>query len=212
MKKRPLVLVGGGGHCRAVADVALCAGYEIAHVLDLPDAVGDHVIGNIYVDDTDDAISRYSDTCDFLITVGAITNLAFRQRLFELVTNHGGRFATLVSPTAYVSQFAQIEAGSVVMHHAVVNANAHIGANCIINTSAIVEHDCYIGAHTHISTGACINGGSRLGNLCLAGSNSTVIQGLNITDNCIIGANSTALTDISQSGVYVGSPAQFIKS
>ena len=35
MMKRPLILVGGGGHCKSVIDVAESAGYEIIVVLDL---------------------------------------------------------------------------------------------------------------------------------------------------------------------------------
>ncbi|MCK9343642.1 MAG: acetyltransferase, partial [Massilibacteroides sp.] len=35
-----LILVGGGGHCKSVIDVAESAGYTILGVLDLPSEVG----------------------------------------------------------------------------------------------------------------------------------------------------------------------------
>lgn len=40
MNVRPLILIGGGGHCKAVIDVAETAGYTILGILDIPEKVG----------------------------------------------------------------------------------------------------------------------------------------------------------------------------
>ena len=37
MENKNLILVGGGGHCRSVIDVAESAGYTIKGILDLPE-------------------------------------------------------------------------------------------------------------------------------------------------------------------------------
>lgn len=36
-----LILVGGGGHCKSVIDVAESAGYTILGILDRPEEVGE---------------------------------------------------------------------------------------------------------------------------------------------------------------------------
>ena len=37
---KPLILIGGGGHCKSVIEAAESAGYRILGVLDLPEKVG----------------------------------------------------------------------------------------------------------------------------------------------------------------------------
>ena len=82
------------------------------------------------------------------------------------------------SPLAYVSKYTIIDEGTVVMHHALVNAGAKIGKNCIINTKALIEHDVTIGDHSHISTAAVVNGGSIVAEDTFFGSNATSKEGI----------------------------------
>ena len=42
--KKPLILVGGGGHCKSVLEAAESAGYQILGVLDMPENVGKEVL------------------------------------------------------------------------------------------------------------------------------------------------------------------------
>lgn len=42
---KPLLLVGGGGHCKSVIDVAESAGFTIKGILDIPENVGKDVLG-----------------------------------------------------------------------------------------------------------------------------------------------------------------------
>ena len=62
---RPLILVGGGGHCKSVIDVAEQAGFEIFGILDLPENVGKRVL-NYKVIGTDEAISDFVSNYDLL--------------------------------------------------------------------------------------------------------------------------------------------------
>ena len=41
---KPLILVGGGGHCKSVIEVAESAGYEILGVLDMPEDKGKEIL------------------------------------------------------------------------------------------------------------------------------------------------------------------------
>ena len=41
---RNLILLGGGGHCKSVIDVAESAGYTILGILDKPETVGQEVL------------------------------------------------------------------------------------------------------------------------------------------------------------------------
>lgn len=53
-----LILLGGGGHCKSVIDVAESAGYNILGVLDKPEEVGKQVL-DYKVIGTNDDITNY---------------------------------------------------------------------------------------------------------------------------------------------------------
>ena len=176
---KPLILVGGGGHCKSVIDVAESAGYTILGILDRPEEVGKRVLGYEVIG-TDDEMAKYKDQAEFVVTVGQIKSPDLRIKLHQMLDEAGCKLATVIAPTAHVSLYATVGEGTVVMHQAVVNADAKIGRGCIINTFANIEHDVEIGDYCHISTGAMINGGAQIAEGTFVGSQSVVNQMIKI--------------------------------
>lgn len=205
--KRPLILIGGGGHCKSVIEVAESAGYEIKGILDMPDEVGKEVLPGHKVIGTDDEIPQYVEECDFIITVGFIKNPALRIKLYNKVKAAGGRLATIIASTAHVSKYAELGEGTVIMHHAFVNAGAKIGDNCIINTFVNIEHDAEVGNQCHISTGTMVNGECKIGESCFIGSQSVCANCIEIASDIIVGAGSVVRKSIRVKGIYAGNPA-----
>lgn len=205
--KRPLILIGGGGHCKSVIEVAESAGYEIKGILDMPDEVGKEVLPGHKVIGTDDEIPQYVEECDFIITVGFIKNPALRIKLYNKVKAAGGRLATIIASTAHVSKYAELGEGTVIMHHAFVNAGAKIGDNCIINTFVNIEHDAEVGNQCHISTGTMVNGECKIGKSCFIGSQSVCANCIEIASDIIVGAGSVVRKSIRVKGIYAGNPA-----
>ena len=205
--KRPLILIGGGGHCKSVIEVAESAGYEIKGILDMPDEVGKEVLPGHKVIGTDDEIPQYVEECDFIITVGFIKNPALRIKLYNKVKAAGGRLATIIASTAHVSKYAELGEGTVIMHHAFVNAGAKIGDNCIINTFVNIEHDAEVGNQCHISTGTMVNGECKIGENCFIGSQSVCANCIEIASDIIVGAGSVVCKSIRVKGIYAGNPA-----
>ena len=205
--KRPLILIGGGGHCKSVIEVAESAGYNIKGILDVPDEVGKEVLPGHKVIGTDDEIPQYVEECDFIITVGFIKNPALRIKLYNKVKAAGGRLATIIASTAHVSKYAELGEGTVIMHHAFVNAGAKIGDNCIINTFVNIEHDAEVGNQCHISTGTMVNGECKIGENCFIGSQSVCANCIEIASDIIVGAGSVVRKSIRVKGIYAGNPA-----
>lgn len=201
-----LILVGGGGHCKSVIDVAECAGYSIFGILERPEEVGKKVL-DYEVIGTDDDMAKYADQAEFIVTVGQIMSPDLRIKLHKMLADAGCRLATIISPTAHVSRYATIGEGTVVMHQAVVNADAKVGKGCIINTLANIEHDVVVGDYCHISTGAMVNGGCKIGDDCFIGSQSVLANGISVCDGCVISAGAFVLKPIKEKGVYMGNPA-----
>ena len=203
---KPLILVGGGGHCKSVIEAAESAGYSILGVLDMPEDVGKEILSTKVIG-TDDDIPKYVDKAEFVITVGFIKNPAIRIKLYKKVKEAGGKLATIIASTAYVSKYATIGEGTVVMHHAFVNAGAKVGNNVILNTFTNVEHDAVIGDQCHISTGTMVNGDCKVGINCFIGSQSVLANGITVGDDIVVGAGSLVRKSIRIKGIYSGNPA-----
>jgi len=206
-----ILLVGGGGHCKACIDVVEEEGrFQIVGIIDRHEKVGNTILGYKIIGTDDDIEELLNVAQNVLITVGHIKSSELREKLFYHVMELGGRFPVIFSPKAQVSKHAKIGDGTIIMHSAVVNAGTIIGKNSIINNLSLVEHDVKIANHVHISTGARINGNCKIGNNCFIGSGSVINQGVEIVDNVVIGSGSLVRKNINSSGVYAGNPLRKI--
>lgn len=204
--KKPLILVGGGGHCKSVLEAAESAGFRILGVLDMPEEIGKEILSTRVIG-TDDDIPSFVDEAEFVITLGFIKNPSTRIKLYNRIKEAGGSLATIVASTSYVSKYATLGEGTVVLHQAFVNAGAKVGNNVILNTASNIEHDAWIGDHCHISTGTMVNGECRVGDRCFIGSQSVLANCISVGDDIIVGAGSFVRKSITEEGIYSGNPA-----
>lgn len=153
MNKR-LIIIGSGGYGRVVADIANQLNiYKSILFLDDNDTTGD-VIGQC--DDYKKFIDENTDT------IPAFGNNELRLSIIDRLEADGANVPTLIHKTAYVSQTARIEKGTVVLPNAVVNSYTVVEKGCIINIGAIVDHNCVIGKGAHICLGAIVKADNHI--------------------------------------------------
>jgi len=188
---KEILLIGGGGHCKSVIDVVEQEGrFKIAGIIDKPDLLGKKTL-NYTIIGNDNDLQKLSHKYQYaFISVGQIRSSELRAKLFTLVKKAGFSIPIIISPRAYVSQYATLDEGTIVMHDALINASVKIGKNCIINTKSIVEHDVIIEDNCHISTSTIVNGSVHIGQGTFIGSNSTTKEDIMIQENSFIKAGS----------------------
>lgn len=192
--KPKILLIGGGGHCKSVIDVIELEGkFEIAGIIEKDKSfIGKKVLDYEIIgcdNDLNKLVKKYNYA---FITIGQIKNSAPRVKTFEYLKKIGFELPTIISPRAYVSKYASVNEGTIIMHYAMVNAGVKVGKNCIINTMALIEHDVVIEDHCHISTGAIINGNVVVKKESFIGSNSVVKEGIEIIESSFIKAGSVS--------------------
>ena len=192
-----LLLIGGGGHCRAAIDVIEADGrFTVGGIVEKLGCKVEKILGYPVLGD-DAALAELLQSIPIaLIGLGQIKSPAARIHAFSVAREAGAEFPVIASPRAHVSRHAQLSDGTLVMHGAVVNAGATIGQNCIVNSQSLVEHDARIGDHCHISTGARVNGGVTLGEGCFIGSGAILKNGITIGAKSVIGAGCVILNDV----------------
>ena len=179
---RKLLVLGAGGHGKAVAEAALLSG-EWQQVVFLDDrwpelrvVCGVPVVGGLshlaeHVGATDGAIA-------------AVGNNGLRRVWQEKIAASGIALVSVVHPRACVSPSASIGPGSAIMSLAVVGTEARLGQGVIINAGAVVDHDATLEDYAHLGVGVCLAGGVAVGEAawlqvgCSAGYGVVIEPGL----------------------------------
>lgn len=197
-------ILGASGHGKVVAEIAELNGYQNITFFDdrWPSLTSVE-----HWDASGDTTALLAKATEYDVTVVAIGHNATRCKKQRELSVAGANFEVIAHPSAVISKYANIKAGTVVMANAVVNPFSHIGASCIINTSAIVEHDCKLAAGVHISPGASLAGGVEVGENSWIGIGSQVKQLVVIGRDAIVGAGSTVIDHVPDFQTVVGSPA-----
>lgn len=207
ISRRRLVILGAGGHAVSVADVAMAAGWQVVglvaeakagmHMLDIP------VVGGLH------------EVPDFesLFLAVAIGDNAVRQAAGrEYVARFGeSRFPSIVHPTANVSKFARIGAGTTVMAGASVGPNCDVGRFCLLNTGSSIDHDCRMANFASLAPGAVTGGAVHIGERSAISIGAAVKHGVRIGSDCVVGAMSYVNKDVSDLQVVYGVPARFVR-
>ncbi len=198
-----LVVVGAGGHGRAIAELARLCGHAVVGFLDAhppgPDVDGLPV--------WPDSIGASG------VLPGGADGVAFGVGNNESRAALMVRFArfpqpSLVHPRAIVSPSAVIDRGVVVLPGAVVHTGAQVGAGAIVNSGAVVEHHCALGSASHVAPGAILCGGTQLGDRALVGAGAVVTPQRLIGVGAVVGAGAVVIADVPDGAVVAGVPAK----
>lgn len=200
---KSFILLGGSGHAKVIIDCIRASGGEIVGILDDGIESGVKVLGVPVLGKIADytAYSNHS----FVVAIG---NNAIRCKIAE---NVNVKWATVVHPSAVISDYATVGEGTVVMPNVTINADTVIGKHCIINTGAVVEHDNTLEDYVHVAPNATLGGTVTVGEGTHVGIGACVKNNISICRDCTIGAGAAVVKDITQSGVYAGVPARKMK-
>jgi len=103
-----------------------------------------------------------------------------------------------------------IEAYSIV--HRSCFGNTIIEDDVKVCVKCNIGHNTKIGHNTYIAPGVLLGGGTQIGANCFIWQGVITRSQIKICDKVMVGNGSYVHKDITESGVYAGSPAKFIKS
>jgi sugar O-acyltransferase (sialic acid O-acetyltransferase NeuD family) len=206
MSKNNLLIIGAGGHGRVIAETAEASGkWERIAFLDdkfpsLKFCEKWPVIGKI------DEVDRTKG--DYVSAAVGIGDNALRLKFIHQLLELGFNLPVIVHPSAVVSQYSKVEAGTVMFALSSMNIGSKLGLGCIVNTGVRIDHDCIIGDGVHLSPGVSLAGGVNVGDMSWVGIGATIIQGITVGEKVIIGAGSVVIRDLPNSVKAFGVPAK----
>ena len=181
MSKKKLLLVGAGGFGRMVAEQAMFQ-YDCAFVDD-GQSVGAEICGIPVIGglaDLPELKKEYS-----LLVVG-IGNNQFRAQVYEKAKSLGYAFPNIIAPSAYVSPYAKLGNGCVILQNACVQNGAVVGNGVLLNAGAEVHCDAVVEDYALIYANSVVRTGAKVGKYARIGSNVTVCNSAVVPDGADI--------------------------
>jgi UDP-perosamine 4-acetyltransferase len=204
----PLIILGGGGHAKVLAEALLRTGRDVLGFTD-PDPAARLLADIPYLGPDGVVFDHAPESVQLVNGLGSVGDNRPRQALFSHFTAKAYRFAEVRHPTAIPSSRAlETGQGSQLLAGSVIGPGTRLGDNVLINTRAVVEHDCQVGNHVHISPGAIICGGCSIGDGAYIGAGAVVIQGIDVGRGTIVAAGSVVITNVEPLTLIAGVPGK----
>lgn len=207
----PVVIVGGGGHAKVLADAIEKIGANLIGYTDMSDTGLTLQKKAIQYMGTDEDLLKVDPLAVLLVNgIGSVNLPTKRKAIFDCFRRQGYRFATVVHPTAVIGGETILGEGAQVMAGVVLQADVTIGQNVIVNTHATIDHECIIGDDVHIAPGTVLSGRVKIGALSHIGTGVVVIQDIHIGERVLVSAGSVVTKNIEDGATVMGVPAKTI--
>lgn len=204
---KPVIILGGGGHARVLAEaIRHMGGTVLGHCV--PSSQTSSFDGSSFLSD-EDVLRMNAEDIRLANGIGVKPKLTdpgtmMRRKAFDLFAAHGFVFPPVFGLASAVASDASVDAGAQIMSGAVVQPGAQIFRNAVVNSGAIIEHDCKVGAHSFISPGVTCCGSVEIGEGAFVGAGATILPGVVVGKGSIIGAGVVVRRSVTENEPFLG--------
>jgi sugar O-acyltransferase (sialic acid O-acetyltransferase NeuD family) len=132
----------------------------------------------------------------FVSSIGDAYRTKLRMIVRKKVPFSNERFASLIHPTAIISESAIIEPGAVIYGNVTLSGKVHIGHDVFLCGNTFLGHESVIGNHSLLSVGNYLASDVQVGNCCYLGVGVMVRHQITIGENCLIGMGTKIVKSI----------------
>jgi sugar O-acyltransferase (sialic acid O-acetyltransferase NeuD family) len=157
----------------------------------------------VWIDDAAPLASSHKAVCSLGTT--------HRQKFIQQARTLGFQFATIIHPTARLSNRSTAGEGSILSAGVIVASNTKIGNHVIINRGSLIGHNTVIHDYVTISPGANIAGVVTIGEASYVSIGAIVLDRITIGSGSVIGAGAVVTRDVPDRVQVMGIPAKVTK-
>ena len=176
-----LLLVGAGGLGRVTLEHVSLA-FDCVFVDD-GYQIGTEICGVPVVGAIQDLAHLREEYTDLVVTIG---DNRLREQIYRQAEALGFAFPNVVACSAYVSPFARLGWGCILLNNAVVQNGAQIGNGVVLTTGVEAHHDCTISDFALVYTNSVVRTGAKIGERAKIGSTATVGNFVQVPEDAVI--------------------------
>lgn len=176
-----LLLVGAGGLGRVTLEYAM-EKYQ-CYFVDDSYPVGIEICSVPVVGAIQDLARLRQGYANLVVTIG---DNRLRERIYRQADALDYEFPSILAHSAYVSPFAQMGWGCVLLNNAVVQNGAQIGNGVVLTVGVEAHHDCTIGNFALVYTNSVVRTGAKIGERTKIGSTATVGNFVQLPEDAVI--------------------------
>lgn len=207
-----LVIIGAGGLAREVYDLAnICYGntpdFRIKGFL----SDGPSDIESLGYPPVLAKVADYEIMTDdvFFCAIGKVQD---RKKTVEIILSKGGKFISLIHPTAIISPSARIGDGVAIKAFCVLSNEVVVEDFVYLQSSVIMGHDVHIGRYCQVNSFSFFAGYARVHDLVTINAGARVIQNVVIEEQSVVGVGSVVLKRVKKGTTVFGNPARRLDS
>ena len=179
--KEKLLLVGAGGFGRIAMEHAVRE-YDCFFIDDCfpekKEVCGSPLIGKI-----SDLLLWFETYKKLVVVIG---NTRLRETIYQNAKKIGYEFPNIIATSAYISPFASVGNGCVILNNVVIQNAARIGNGVLLNSGVEIHHDSVIGDNTLIYSNSVVRTYARIGKRVQIGSTTSISVNATVGDDEII--------------------------
>jgi sugar O-acyltransferase (sialic acid O-acetyltransferase NeuD family) len=200
IKKMKKGIIGYGGFAREVKALLIDNN---------PDEKIDFFVDDEYCDENSKPISQLNvDEYEVIVAIG---DPHIRKKMVSKLPENTKYFSAIHKSVQILDDNIIIGEGSIICSSCILTTNIKLGKHTHLNLQTTIGHDVEIGEYFTTAPGVKISGNCLIGNNVYVGTNSSIREKITICDDVILGLNSGVIKNITEAGVYGGTPCKKIK-
>ena len=145
------------------------------------------------------------------VFISAFGNGQQRVKYGRGIAAKGGKFTSLIHPSARILNRVKIGQGAIISMNTLVANDTVCGDYVYLNYGAVVGHDNQLGIGCTLNTYCGTNGHCTLGDYVFMGAHSTIVPGKRVGDYVNISAGAAVFNNIKGNTTVYGNPAKILK-
>lgn len=203
-----LLIIGARGFGREIYDLATqCAGYNKEYVI--KGFLDDNKVALIVFlnyPNIVDTVENYSiqENDIFICALGAVK---WKKKYTEIILNKGGKFISLIHPSAIINTNVRIGKGVSISHNVTLSNDCLIEDYVSMQACVVLGHDAKIGKWSHISAFSFFGGYASTAKEVTVNTRASIMPHMKIGEGAIVGASSLVVKNVKPNTTVFGVPA-----
>lgn len=137
----------------------------------------------------------------------AVADPHTKERVVHVLKGKGAKFATIIHPTAIITEFSHFGEGFVMFPYSKLSCNSTVG-DFVTLLSSPIGHDTYIGDYSTISGNCNIVRNVTIGKYVFLAAGVCIAQDVRVGDDANLGLGAVVIKDVPDGAHMFGNPAR----